>query len=70
MAAVALVGLNTRLGCLDRNSSPDSEAQKMIRAANIAITLTNEIEFSVPIWRYITTPALRQIFQAQDYFTE
>ena len=70
MAAVALVGLNTRLGCLDPNSSSDSEAHQMIRAANVAITVTNEIEFSLPIWGYITTPKLRQIFRAQDYFTE
>ena len=64
------MGLNTRLGCLDPNLTPDSEAQKMIRAANISFTAMNELEFKLPIWKYFQTKELRQLFEAQDFFTE
>jgi len=54
--AVAVVGLNTRLGCLDPNLNPDSEAQKMINAANTSFTTSNKLEFGLPFWRFFKTP--------------
>ena len=65
-----MVGFNTRLGCLDPNLAPDSEAQKMIQAANLSFAAVNELEFGLPIWKYYTTPLTQKLFQAQDFFTE
>ena len=68
---MALVGLNTRLGCLKPDLAPDSEAQKMIDAANASFTATTELEFggSFPFWKYFKTPGLQKLFEAQDFFT-
>ena len=64
------MGLNTRLGCLDPNLNPDSEAQKMINAANVSFSVMNDMEFSIPLWKFFQTKKLRQLFEAQDFFTE
>ena len=68
--AVGVVGFNTRLGCLDPNLAPDSEAQKMISAANLSFTAVNELEYGLPLWKYFSTPKLRSLYEAQDFFTE
>ena len=68
--AVAVVGLNNRLGCLDPNLTPDSEGQKMINAVNNSFLAMNKMEFGLPIWKYIMTPTMRQLFEAQDFFTK
>ena len=70
LAAVAVVGFNTRLVCLDPYLAPDSEAQKMIQAANLSFAAVNELEFGLPFWKYYTTPLTQKLFQAQDFFTE
>ena len=68
--AVAVVGLNTRLGCLEPHLSSESEAQKMIDAANTSFTTLYDLEFSLPFWKYFTTPTSRKLFEAQDVITE
>ncbi len=67
---MAVVGFNTRLGCLNPDLSPDSEPMKMIRATNLSFAAVNQLEFGLPIWKYITTPLMRSLFEAQDFFTE
>ena len=67
---MAVVGLNTRLGCFDPNLSHDSEAQKMISAANASMRSMNDLAFGLPLWKYVTTPTLRQLFDSQDFFIE
>lgn len=67
---MGVVGFNTRLGCLDPALAPDSEAQKMINAANLSFTAVNELEYGLPIWKYYETPMLRKLYEAQDFFTE
>ena len=68
--AVAVVGLNTRLGCLDSNLAKDSEAQKMINAVQTTFSCMNQMEFKLPTWKYFMTKDLRKLFDAQDFFTE
>ena len=68
--AVAVVGLNTRLGCLNPDLSPDSEAQKMINAANTSFTILNQLENALPFWKLFMTPKLKKLYKAQDFFTE
>lgn len=70
LESVGVVGFNTRLGCLDPNLAPDSEAQKMISAANLSFTAVNELEYGLPVWKYISTPKLRRLYEAQDFFTD
>lgn len=68
--AVAVVGFNTRLGCLSPNLAPDSEAQKMIQAANDSLQLVNKLDLSFPLWKHFMTPSIKKLFEAQDFFTE
>ena len=68
--AVGVVALNTRLGCLEPNLSDDSEAQKMIRAANLSFSAVNQLEYGLPVWKYYETSLLKQLFEAQDFFAE
>lgn len=67
---MGVVGLNTRLGCLRPDLTPESEAQKMIDAANFSFAAVTELEHSFPLWKLMTTPKLRELFKAQDFFTE
>ena len=68
--AIAAVGLNTRLGCLNRNLAPNSEAQKMIDAVLTSFSALSEMIFSIPIWKYYMTKDAKMLFEAQDFFTE
>ena len=68
--AVGVVGLNTRLGCLRQDLAPDSEAQKMIDAANFSFSAINQLEHNFPFWKFFVTPMLRKLYDAQDFFTE
>ncbi len=68
--AVAVVALNTRLGCLSPRLSEGSEAKKMIRASITSFETVRRLEFALPFWKVIQTPLLRRLFEAQDFFTE
>nr|QST15059.1 CYP362A6 protein [Diaphanosoma celebensis] len=70
LESVAVVALNTRLGCLSPTLAPDSEAQKMITAVNTSFLDITKLEVGFPLWRIMTTPSLRRLFKAQDFFAE
>jgi hypothetical protein len=50
--------------------APDSEAQKMIDAANFSFSAINQLEHNFPFWKLFVTPMLRKLYDAQDFFTE
>lgn len=70
LLAVGVVGLNARLGCLRADLAPDSEAQKMIDAANFSFVAVNDLEHNLPLWKLFVTPLLRKLYDAQDFITE
>nr|QST15057.1 CYP362A4 protein [Diaphanosoma celebensis] len=70
LESVAVVALNTRLGCLSANLAEDSEPLKMIRAADTTLTNMAELELGLPLWRIVETRKLRQLHAAQDYFVK
>ena len=70
MKAVGVVAFNTRLGCLEANLSADSEAMKMIEAANLSFSSFNELELNFPWWKFFKTPLLRKVYDAQDFLTQ
>lgn len=69
-SAVGVVGLNTRLGCLRPDLAPDSEAQKLINAANFSFDAINDLEHNFPFWKFFVTPMLQKLYDAQDFLTE
>ncbi|XP_054718545.1 probable cytochrome P450 301a1, mitochondrial [Uloborus diversus] len=69
LESVALVGLDTRLGCLERNLAPDSDAMKMIRSVQAQFDLMGKLEM-VPLYKYFSTPNWRRYTKASDIFSE
>ena len=67
---MAVVALNTRLGCLSAQLTAESEAQQMIDAVHATAENMWKLDTSLPIYRFITTAPLRELFQAQDFFTK
>ena len=68
--AVAVVALNTRLGCLSPNLAEDSEAQQMIKAVETTFRTMAALELGSPLWRVVSTPTLREQHAAQEFFVE
>jgi hypothetical protein len=67
---VAVVALNTRLGCLRPNLAEDSEAQQMIKAVETTFRSMAALELGSPLWRVVSTPTLRELHAAQEFFVE
>ena len=71
--AIALVGLDTRLGCLKTDLSPDSEAMTMINSVQTAFDCIFRLEaFSgrMQLWKLFPTPTWKKYVRANDAFTE
>ena len=56
----------TRLGCLDADAN--SEQQKMIDANQAIFTWSLKLRFSIPFYKYFSTPSWKKLVQAEDYF--
>ena len=73
LTAVALVGLDTRLGCFDGKLSKDSDGQKLIDSVQTQFECMNKLEGfagNLPIWKYFSTPTWKRFAKAGDTFTE
>jgi hypothetical protein len=68
--AIVYIALDTRLGCLDTNLAPDSEPQKMIDSVRVQFESFHKLEFGIPIWKYVSSPAWRKFVKAADVFVE
>lgn len=68
--AVCRFSLDTRLGCLEPNLSPDSEAQKIINAINTFFWNVAEVELRMPVWRIYKNKSFRDYIGALDEFRE
>merc|ERR1719318_57158 len=68
LESVSKVTLDTRLGCLERNLDPDSEAQQMIDATGDFFVYLGKLVFGFPLYKYISTPSWRKFLRSQDTF--
>lgn len=71
--AVAVVGLDTRLGCLDPNLPVDSDGMKMINSVQTQFECMNKLEAlsgNLQFWKIFPTPTWRRFAKAADIFTE
>ncbi|PSN42151.1 hypothetical protein C0J52_18993 [Blattella germanica] len=57
--SISYIVLDTRLGCLDSNLKPDSEAQKMIDSIKLQFDCMYELDTNIPLWKFISTPSWR-----------
>ncbi|ERL93683.1 hypothetical protein D910_10971 [Dendroctonus ponderosae] len=70
LECIGRVSLDVRLGCLDSNLSPDSEALKIIEAAKYALRNIAILELRFPFWRYLPTSLWTRYVKNMDYFVE
>lgn len=73
LLAIALVGLDTRLGCLQKNLPPDSDAVKLINSVQTMFDGVHKLEaFSgnIQFWKLFPTPTWKEFEKAGDVFTE
>lgn len=73
LESVSLFGLDTRLGCLDANLSPDSDGAKLIRSTATQLECMNQLEPTsghFPFWKYFPTPTWNKYAKACDVFSE
>uniref|UniRef100_A0A1A9WNV8 Cytochrome P450 n=1 Tax=Glossina brevipalpis TaxID=37001 RepID=A0A1A9WNV8_9MUSC len=70
LECIGRVALDTRLGCLSSNLSPDSEPQQIIDAAKFALRNVATLELKAPYWRYFPTPTWTKYVKNMNYFVE
>lgn len=70
LECIGLVALDTRLGCLEPNLSPESETQQIIEAAKFALRNVAVLELKAPYWRYFPTPLWTKYVNNMNYFVE
>ncbi|XP_070561093.1 probable cytochrome P450 301a1, mitochondrial isoform X3 [Ptychodera flava] len=68
LESVTKVTLDTRLGCLERNLDPQSEAQQIIDATGDFLLHLGKLVFSFPFYKFISTPSWRTFLRSQDTF--
>ncbi|KAJ8928456.1 hypothetical protein NQ314_018981, partial [Rhamnusium bicolor] len=68
LESIAKVALDVRLGCLDKNSHPDT--QKLIDAVNTFFINVPVLELKMPFWRIFRTPTFVKYIDALDTIRE
>ncbi|XP_065349179.1 probable cytochrome P450 301a1, mitochondrial isoform X2 [Cloeon dipterum] len=72
LESIAVVALDTRLGCLDANLEADSEPQKMIDAVHTLLIVMHNLELGGEafVWRHFPTPSWRKFIKTMDFFVD
>ncbi|KAL1505572.1 hypothetical protein ABEB36_005108 [Hypothenemus hampei] len=70
LECIGRVSLDVRLGCLDSNLSPNSEALKIIEAAKYALRNIAILELRFPFWRYFPTSLWTRYVNNMNFFVE
>lgn len=68
LVAIARVALDARLGCLEDDSS--AETQELIDAINTFFINVPVLELKIPFWRLFHTPTFKKYIAALDTITE
>ncbi|XP_059480108.1 probable cytochrome P450 301a1, mitochondrial isoform X2 [Neocloeon triangulifer] len=70
LESIALIALDTRLGCLGPNMKPDSVPQKMILAIHQLFTDIHILEMKSMMWYFIPTPTFKRFIKNSDLLME
>ena len=70
ISAIGVVIFATRLGTLDADLSPDSEAQRFVDAANLAFDTIHKTTMYWPLHKKKNTKAWHQLCESLDYIWE
>lgn len=66
LEGVAVVGLGTRLGCLDKDIPEDHPARQLMKAAKDIMILAQRLEAMPSLWKKFPTPSFKKIVHAFD----
>lgn len=69
LESIALIALDTRLGCLDGNLDPNSETQTLINAIHEMFYLVFQLDLKASPYRYISTPTWRKYVKTMSAIT-
>ncbi|XP_065349171.1 probable cytochrome P450 301a1, mitochondrial isoform X1 [Cloeon dipterum] len=72
LESIAVVALDTRLGCLDEELDPNSEPQRLITAVHTLLSVMHNLEIGGEafLWRLIPTPSWKKFVKVMDFFVE
>jgi hypothetical protein len=56
-----------RLGCLN-GGLEEERAQAMVNANKVMFNLSALLKFSLPVYKYISTPKWKKLLEAEDFF--
>ncbi len=68
--AITFVALDSRLGMLEDNIDPDSDAGRLVELVKDTFDAMAKLEFGLSPWRHISTPTWRKLKNSMDTFTE
>lgn len=68
--SITYVALDTRLGMLDEDFGPDSEAGRILGHVQKAFGSMSKLEFGMSPWKYVSTPTWRTFRDSMNAFTE
>ncbi|XP_059479866.1 probable cytochrome P450 301a1, mitochondrial [Neocloeon triangulifer] len=72
LESIAVVALDTRLGCLADKLDPNSEPQRMIDSVHTLLEVLHNLEFGGEafLWRIYPSPSWRKFVKVMDFFTD
>ncbi|XP_052741452.1 cytochrome P450 CYP12A2 isoform X2 [Bicyclus anynana] len=66
LESIAVIGLGSRLGCLEDNLSEDHPARILIKCSQDIINLSWKLEFFPSLWKYYPTSNYKKIIKTFD----
>jgi hypothetical protein len=66
-AAAGAICFERGLGCLEEGAG-EERAQKMVDANKLIFKLSAALKFSLPIYKFITTPKWKKLVETEDLF--
>lgn len=68
LESITYIALDKRLGCLDNDLRPDSEAQQIIAAVHTIFDCLFYLDVQPSVWKYVPTPAYLRMKRNMDWF--
>lgn len=70
LESVAIVAINKKLGCLNRNLEKNSDAQKLIEASKDMFELMYKLDVLPSLWKYMNTKNWKKLIRVSDVVSE
>lgn len=68
LESITYIALDRRLGCLDNNLAPDSEAQQIVKAVHTIFDCLFWLDVQPSLWKIIPTPTYLKMKRTMNWF--